>query len=43
VTNAEISSALNLRKDLIVNHLKRIRNRCQKLVATFKRSSRVGL
>jgi hypothetical protein len=42
VTNAEISSALNLRNDLIVNHLKRMRKRCQKLVATFKRSSLVG-
>jgi hypothetical protein len=42
VTNAEISLALNLQKDLIVNHLKQKRARCQKLEVVLRKLSRVG-
>ena len=42
VTKAEMSSALNLRNDLIESHLKRIKVRCQNPLATLRKSSRVG-
>ena len=42
VTKADISSALYLRKDRMVSHLNRTRMRCQKPLAAFKKSSRVG-
>lgn len=42
VMNAEMSSALNLRNDFIVNHLNRMESLSQKPVDTLRKSSRVG-